>query len=172
MRDQWLPSLTLALGLIVGGCMPEFESGWQGDDDSAGDDDTGDDDTGDDDTTEGDVPDIEIVPEALNFDSAPVGVPTASDLLVKNVGTSVLTVFEVTVAKGHDGGGVIAVEKYPIFQVNPGDAQPLEGIVVVTCLDLNPVSGWVQLYSDDPDENPAEVGVGVVCVSEEVEEDD
>ena len=43
---------------------------------------------------------------------------------------------------------------------------------MVTCLDLNPVSGWVQLYSDDPDENPAEVGVGVVCVSEEVEEDD
>jgi hypothetical protein len=172
MRDMWLPTLILALGLIASGCMPEFDSGWQGDDDSASDDDTGDDDTGDDDTTDGDVPDIEVIPKALNFDSAPVGVPTASDLLVKNVGTAVLTVFEVKVAEGQDGGGVIAVGKYPMFQVNPGDAQPLDGIVVVTCFDQTPVSGWVQIYSDDPDENPVEIGVGVVCVSDGVQEDD
>ena len=80
------------------------------------------------------------------------------------MGTAPLTVFEVKVAEGQSGGGVITVEKYPMFQLPPGDSQPLDGIVVATCTSTDPVSGWVQIYSDDPDENPVEIGVGVVCV--------
>jgi len=151
--------LVTAFGLVGIGCMPQFDGGWQGDDDDA----TGDDDsTGDDDTTVADAPDIEVLPESVTIGNAPVGTPTSEDLLVKNVGTAPLTVFEIKMAKGQDGGGVFTVTS-STFQVLPGNDHPLTDVVTATCADATPASGWIQIYSDDPDENPYEVGVGVIC---------
>ena len=152
--------LLVGLGLIGLGCMPQFEGGWEGDDDSGGN--TGDDDTGDDDTTMGDEPDIEVAPEAVTINNAPVGTPTSADLLVRNVGTAPLTVFELKMAEGQDGGGIISVAT-SIFQIMPGNDHPLTGVVTVTCTEATPASGWIEIYSDDPDENPYNVGVGVTC---------
>jgi len=155
----------LALALCIG--CPEDET--QDDDDSAagdddaadddtGDDDTGDDDTGDDDTGDDDVagdPDIAATPPALNFGTVGVGNSATIPLEIANVGTGPLEIFEMVCP-------LPAISFTPFTGViPPGSAETVP--VTGTCTVEEEVGGMLVIASDDPDENPLQIQVILIC---------
>ena len=164
-----LPSLVSALFLVGGllllgpGCISPFDSTWEPDDDSAGgdddaDDDTGDDDTGDDDTGGG--PDIEVAPDPIGIKDGVIGTPSHEDMVIRNVGDAPLEVWDIVVTE--DGGGVITVDGWT-GTIHDGSQEILIEQVHALCLQAGPALGTIEVLSNDPDENPYAIEVGVVC---------
>ncbi len=102
------------------------------------------------------IPDITVSEDTINYDIVFTGYSSTDTLFIRNVGTDLLTVNNISSDNSDFTVDVIN------FSVNPEEMQA----VAVTCTPstLGIITGTLTIQSDDPDEPTVEISLRVECL--------
>ncbi len=112
------------------------------------------------------VPNIEVVPESLDFGGVGLSSSASLSLSIRNTGESDLLLLAADVALGSGAADSPFIWRSDDLTIGPGDQDVMHVLYTPTQLRLDPVSHAVLadedtllLYSNDSDDNPVSVGL-------------
>ena len=115
-----------------------------------------------------DIPDINVSPLAYDFGEVNIGESATTTLTISNLGSTLLTLYGIEFTPESSGDFSIVPETDPNLPLFLGTHGPKASIdIEIEFSPLDPAgekSAFLEIYSDDPDENPVTVqfsGTGI-----------